>query len=377
MLYQQLLFELAWRDLQLVSLLFLANALLIFLPSMFAGFIARRFMLGSGASANGQCFRRCWFVSLVSFLVMVVVGLAWNWREAKQSFHRVDWFVATLCLGVVAPFFAEVYHLRASSQPAPEVSTRRRWRVSLRTILLVQLILLVAGGIWLGGMRDEIASQYENRRVAAEQRMLQRECDDRFAKFGWTSALVFTGHHYQLQLAGVANPHLALAEVTSADQTYLLQIGSPNLTDSDLQKIGKLSTLQHLNIGGGGALGPGLCSMGELKELKILWLNAKTIDPAGLAAIAQLPKLEELYIWCDQVSDDDLEVICKSASLRVLRLESGAVTDRSLPALEANRSLQTLILRKSQISRAAAVQLKAKRPELTGWWNQLESEFDW
>jgi hypothetical protein len=331
-------------------------------------------MLGSSASANGQCFRRCWFVSLVSFLVMVVVGLALNWWEAKQPFHRIDWFVATVCLGFVAPFFAEIYHLRAPSQPAHEISNRRRWRVSLRTILLMQLVLLIVGGIWLGGLRDESASLYEKRRAAMEQLMLQKDCDDRFAKFGWRSALVFTGKRYQLQLAGVRNPHLALAEVTPADQTILLQIGNPNLTDSDLQQISKLSTLEQLNIGGGGTLGSGLRSLGELHELKKMWLNAKTIDPAGLATVAQLPKLEELFIWCDQVSDDDLEVICKSDSLRVLHLESSAVTDRSLPALEANRSLQRLVLRKSKISRTAAVQLEAKRPELTGWWNQWDSE---
>lgn len=376
MLYQQILYELAFRDLKLVAEQFSCYAVLIAVPSAYAGVIARRIMLGR--IANWDCFRRCWFASFVAFLTMVVVALAVNWWELKQSFYRVEWFVATLLVGFCAPLFAEILHCRQPTRRSDESKPPRRWRFTLRLVVLVQLILLIAGGLWVSGLREEIATLMENRQAALKQHSQQTACEQRFVPHGWTPTLVFMGGGaYELRLQGLdlRAPTAALAAIEPTDNLTILGLRSANLTDAELVQIGQFSTLRRLNVAGS-PLRSGLLGFRELHVLEELGLSVTSIDADALSAIAQLPMLKEVGIDCDQFGDNHLAALCQSTSLKKLTVYSKAITDRGLVAIEENRHLEYLHIRRSQITREAAIQLQSKRPDLIGWWNQEQCPDD-
>jgi hypothetical protein len=370
MLYQQILYELAIRDLTLVSEQFAYYAMIIILPSAFAGVIVRRITLGR--IANWDCFRRCWFASFVAFLVMMVVALAVNWWELKQSYYRVEWFLTTLLVGFLAPLVTEILHCRRPARPAEETTPRRRWRFTLRSVVMVQLILIVAGGLWMSGLREEIATLMEDRRVALELHSRQTACEQRFGPHGWIPTLVFMGDSYELRLRGdLRRPAEALAAIEPTDNLGFLELRSANLTDADLQRIGQFTALRRLYVAGS-PLGSGLREFRNLHELEELGMSVPSIDSDALSAIAQLPKLKVLWIDCDQFGDDHLAAICQSTALKSLTVHSKAITDLALAAIEGNQSLEFLHINKSQITQAAAAQLQSKRPKLVGLWNQVQ-----
>jgi hypothetical protein len=360
MFYWDYLSAFARRDLQILWTLYWWYWICIFFSSLFAGALAHWLMRSSLRSFDWATCGRCWFASLVGFLGMVVVALASHWWEAKQTYHRVDWFAAAVVTGFFAPFVAEIWHLRASDTSLPRESNRKRWIISLRSVVILQLIVLVAGGLWIGALREEIAAKESARRAAERQRAFELECADRFAKLGLSARLVFKGAESHIHLAGGGK---GLAELQQDDVITFFQADSRYLTKADLQAIYKVRTLLRLKLGDC-FLDADSANIRQLDDLRMLELRNTPIAAETIAAISQLPKLEDVKIDSSLATDDDFAILCKSTSLKFLVIKSSSITDRGLEAVAENRSLRRLVIRNSQVSPTAAEQLRTKRPEL-------------
>ena len=363
-MYWPFLSTFARRDLQILVTQFGWYWSCIFLPSLFAGVLAHWLMRGGLAKFDWSARVRCWFASLLSFLAMVVVGLAAHWWEEKQPYHRVDWFAATAVAGFFAPFFSEIFQLRRAAPAGPPMARdRKRWIFSLRSAVAVQLFLLVAGGLWIGSLRQEIAAREAARRAADKNRELIAECFERFARSGLSANLVFKDSESHIRLNGISNLWSGATALEPGDVIQSFEARSRNLTKADLQVIYQLPITLKLKLGDC-FLDADSARIRNLDEIRILELRNTTIAAETIAAIAQLPKLEDLKIESSLVNDEDFVTLCNSKSLKFLAIESIAISDRGLEAVAENRSLQTLVLRKTQISPAAAEQLRIKRPEL-------------
>lgn len=370
---RELFFEFAQRDLWLLLIFFFWYSVLTGFPGMTAGMFAQRLVRGNYDFSPSKSHVRCLCASLVTFLVMVVIGLAANWWEAKQFHHRVVWCATTLLAGFVVPFLWEIYTIHVPPPlPAPAANVGSRWRVSLRSLILVQLILLVADGFWTGGLRQEVASRIDGRR----QQAVWEEREVRFFKLGWRASQVIKSAKYQLRLNGIGlnNASAGLLEVRPEDHIVSLEIYNTNLTDADLRVISSFATLERLTITGS-SLNTGLADVRDLRELKYLTLVSPAINSSALIEVASLPNLKELHIECDQLNDADLTELCRNTSVPHLRFDSKGVTDQSLPAIQANTTLQSISIRGSKITRQAASELQVKRTDLNGWFNQRDDRF--
>jgi len=140
--------------------------------------------------------------------------------------------------------------------------------------------------------------------------------------------------------------------------------------DEALSHIGRIKSLTHVTLGGGGAqiTGAGLRHLENLKELTELIMpgSCKTGDlNAGLGSLAALPKLEVLHLGNDKIADQGLALLAKATKLKELRLPMNpGITDRGLLSLQALKSLRRVALDGgTKVTPQGIAQLRKQLPE--------------
>ena len=147
--------------------------------------------------------------------------------------------------------------------------------------------------------------------------------------------------------------------------TYL-QLNQCGLTDVGVERLGKLSKLEYLDLNWQpGITDRGLAVVQQMPRLSTLNLMSTSVTDKGLTYLRQLPivglfmsgtkvtdggmttlaevrSLEQLDLSVTSIGDEGVAQLASLPKLRMLALQKTALTDRGLKHLATIRSLQTL-----------------------------------
>lgn len=147
----------------------------------------------------------------------------------------------------------------------------------------------------------------------------------------------------------------ALADRLVAKISHLKDLNSINLANCDVSDLGAkglhdLPKLQRLDLGRSLITGKTVPVLGKLMSLEHLNLDCTDLANADLGPIARLPKLWGLGLHAAQIKDSQLVALKAAKGLTILDLSNNpGISDASLPTLTALEHLQYLDLSDSSI----------------------------
>jgi hypothetical protein len=208
---------------------------------------------------------------------------------------------------------------------------RRRFRFSLRTLLMVVVLLSVPMGWFALKMRQ------------AER---QRQAVEAIQKAGG-----YVAYDYEFYGSGPPGPawlRRLLCEDFFAN--VVLVHFSMRFGDGYMVHLKGLTGLEWLELTGTQVTDGGLEHLRGLTKLDSLELSDTQITDAGLEHLKGLTKLEDLNLSNTQVTDAGLEYLEVLRNLRILELSSTQVTDAGLENLKGLTKLKYLDLRETQVT---------------------------
>jgi hypothetical protein len=116
------------------------------------------------------------------------------------------------------------------------------------------------------------------------------------------------------------------------------------LTDRDLERIGRVSDLRHLLLTDQSISDAGLAHLAGLTGLHSLALERTKVGDAGLRIVAGMPKLRSLKLNGTRITDDTLAAVAQCTDLTQLWLEGTRITDAGLLRLQPLVKLEVLSL---------------------------------
>ena len=231
---------------------------------------------------------------------------------------------------------------------------KRRWfQFSLRSLLAFTLICAIPCA-WL-------AKKIEKKRR-------DREAVEAFIKLG---ARVY--YDYEVANAGPKPPgpdwlrkflgENFFSEVDSVlwgESNWSPPSKHGNLTDAELEQVGKLTELHTLKLLGDdvNVTDAGLANLKGLTQLQQLHLAAPNVTDAGLENLQGLTQLETLVLMDARVTDAGLENLNRLTRLQSLSLARTNVTDAGLVHLKGLTKLQYLGLWNTKVSGVGLANLK-------------------
>ncbi len=174
---------------------------------------------------------------------------------------------------------------------------------------------------------------------------------------GWFSKLITESPDLEtLSLQGVrvtAEDIQALKQFESLKRLTLISLSDFSMTDNDLEAIGILPRLEHLDLVGNKNLtDAGLRSLGQGKQLKDLRFVSARLTDAACEAIATFDALEFLVIGEARITDAGVAKLTVLPKLTQLHIKGNKhITDASLDSLAKLTGLQVLdIANKPQLT---------------------------
>lgn len=139
--------------------------------------------------------------------------------------------------------------------------------------------------------------------------------------------------------------------------------GVRGFTDSQLQTMCGLSSIQALNLRGTTVKNSHLESIARLSDLRVLNLSlAKQVSDKGIAFLTPLHNLRELDLSFTGLSDVGASQLDSLTNLSFLDISLTSVSDASVPSLSKLSHLKVLRVRDSSITRAGRQQLEQALP---------------
>jgi len=195
---------------------------------------------------------------------------------------------------------------------------RRRTQFSLRSLLLLVLLMSLASG-WLA---EGVA---RGRRQAAAVAHLQR----------------FPGrirYDYQDQGRAQEPPQPAWARQILGDDFFcdvedVCLGGGKQFTDADLAHVRQFPALKRLSLAGARISNEGMENVAQLHELQVLNLSATPITDHGLAHLAGLNRLQRLWLRRTSITDAGATHLRQLRGLRTLDVKDSRITPRGVASL--------------------------------------------
>jgi hypothetical protein len=149
-----------------------------------------------------------------------------------------------------------------------------------------------------------------------------------------------------------------------------------DLTDRDLERLGRCSELKNLVLVGN-LTDRGVAALAQCRHLKTLEIAASNLADKGMAPIAALPRLEELTLVPNGVESsrnerspspgtERLTPLRQGKSLRRITLHGVDYSDEAVPALLAIKSLREVTLRDARLSERAVDELRKHGIDVVG-----------
>jgi Leucine Rich repeat len=236
----------------------------------------------------------------------------------------------------------------------PPKYNRRWFQFSLRTLLIFTTIVAIPCA-WLANKMDK--------------KRRDRDAVEAFIKLG-----ARVHYDYEVANAGPTPPPGAdwlrkflgenfFSEVDSVlwgESNWSPPAKHGNLTDAELEHVGKLTELHRLMLLGDdvNVTDAGLVNLKGLTRLQELHLAAPNVTDAGLENLQGLTQLETLVVMNARVTDAGLKNLQRLTKLQSLSLDGTNVTDAGLVHLKGLTKLQRLYLYNTNVTDAGLVHLK-------------------
>lgn len=205
---------------------------------------------------------------------------------------------------------------------------------------------------------------------------IEKRPDDAFSKLTLEDLKVMTDFSYGGHTK--AGPHVATPAGEFRFLTALPALLKLDLMENDgiddeaLGHLGKIRTLTHLTLGGGG----GRVTAAGLKHLEGQKLLVHLVMPgscttgdlnAGLGSLAKLPQLEVLHLGNDKITDQGLMLLAKAPKLKELSLPMNPnITDAGLVSLRSIKTLTSVkVDKKSKVTPQGIALLQKALPGCT------------
>ena len=204
---------------------------------------------------------------------------------------------------------------------------KRRWyQFSLRTLLLVMLVL----GCGLGYERHK-AVKYKAAIDAIKALRGEIRFDSNHpVRTAWMKLLLSDdsfGNVNHVYLSGAHITDARLIHLRALTQLESLTLDNTNVTDSGLAHLRRMTQLQTLLLCDRHVTDAGLLHLQELTRLQSLSLDRTQATDAGFIHLQGLTQLQWLSLDYTQVTDAGLVHFQGLKELRTLRLEGTQVTD--------------------------------------------------
>jgi hypothetical protein len=184
------------------------------------------------------------------------------------------------------------------------------------------------------------------------------------------------------------------------DPVTVVQLEQKKISRETLAAIGKLPSLEYLDLNVADFPADGLASLASCRSLKYLKLLATGIGDADLGFLANTAALEELGLSKTHVGDRCLETVVRLRGLRRLELDQTRVTgsglavlstcgnlehlelfqtdvnDDGLKHLKNMPALRHLDLRATKVTQAGVDDLRRALPQCTVYWERNYSDHD-
>lgn len=215
------------------------------------------------------------------------------------------------------------------------VLPHRWYAISMRTLLLIQLVVFLTIGGWYSAHRGEIKSRYRWEQKLAWQETVH----SRFGRYGWR---LIADQWLPLMLMGdqplVGFDDQVLEKLDPADELKMLQINSDQLTDVGMRFIGEQTSLEFLTIKTENVTDAGLAELAKLPKLNYLSLNCPNLTDAALAELQKCSALKNIIILSPEISREALAAYqAAKPEVHIHVNHPWLPTKKALPQVEAEK----------------------------------------
>jgi hypothetical protein len=216
-------------------------------------------------------------------------------------------------------------------------------------------------------VREKLTIDFPNRRSLGELYILDDDGKTQFHSEALGTVEVPAGAKLSLYFSfDPIYGCIHLADVPPYALNSISFLGS-DITDGELQHVGKLIGLKELDVSCTQVSDVGLSHIKELKSLTNLNLSSTRISNYGLNLLTELTMLRELLLDDTEIGDDALNHIGCLNNLVTLSLSFTDVTDKGLTKIRNIKSLEKLRLNCTEISDDGLVYV-ASMPALKQLW---------
>lgn len=281
----------------------------VFLAAMMCAFAAARNQPTLWRDVPGGLFWG-WLAAMaaaVTFLYASAFIEEWIRKTYEYNNWRVLQVYALCTFGPVCLFAGAWFRVqikqRRIRQELGLSPLRHRWfAISLRTLMLIQLGLVLTIGGWYSFNRGEIRWRY-----SWKQRLAWRETvHARFNGYGWHLQDLWKPLMLRCDGPLVGFNDQVLAQLQPDDQLQYLQVDSDQLTNGGMNTIAEQTRLTFLNIKSANVTDQGVAQLTKLPQLDCLILDCPKLTDAVLSELQHCPKLKNLLINRPEISPEAL-----------------------------------------------------------------------
>lgn len=150
------------------------------------------------------------------------------------------------------------------------------------------------------------------------------------------------------------NSDIPIEPLLRVENLKWLSLEGIALTQDQLQRVGRMSQLEQLDLWSCSLLDDDLDSFTQLTNLWGLELDANAISDSGVAKLSALPNLLVLSLANTQVTGDSIQHLLGHKSLQLLDLTGTSAVGPALAQLQSLPDLTTLELRSTEFTVEAA-----------------------
>jgi len=189
--------------------------------------------------------------------------------------------------------------------------------------------------------------------------------------WNFTSRVSDSGLEHIADLTTLQNLDLSFSAISEDGLKHLRNLKNlralsfyfcPNVRDEGVAHLAELRQLEWLHLGGTKVTDEGLKHLQNMTELTNVLLDGPPIKGHGLAYLANAKRLSWIHLANDPLDDDEFEVVTQLVSVEQLSLTNTSLTDRSVKYLKTMQNLKHLHIGGTQITDAGAAELKAALP---------------
>ena len=251
-------------------------------------------------------------------------------------------------------------------------SPKRRWfRFSLRTLLVVVVLLCLPLGWFAARLRDAERQRKAVEAIRAAGGAVKYDYQEA-GGWGaepnapaWLREVVgddFFSDVVEVHLLGTTFGDESMEHLKRLTNLNGLGLNDTQVTDAGLDHIKRLPSLEALYLGGTDVTDAGLKSLKGLKTLEVLSLCDTEVADAGLVHLQTMTNLKSLVLSRTQVTDAGLEYIKGLTHLEDLVLSETQITDAGLMHLNGLTNLRTMLLSDTQVTEEGIEELRKALP---------------